>query len=98
MNEPVAKERSMKCPNCPETNLVLIDRQDVEIDHCPQCGGVWLDRGELDQLIERSAAPPSNPVHRHAAESRPDFVDSDYQGAQGRDALRKKYNRGNIYE
>ena len=88
----------MKCPICPDTKLVLIDCQDVEIDHCPRCGGVWLDRGELDQMIERSATPPSNPVGRHAAKSRPDFMDSDYQGAQGRDALRKKYNRGNIYE
>jgi len=45
----------MKCPNCNET-LVMTDRQGVEIDYCPQCRGVWLDRGELDKIIERSAA------------------------------------------
>jgi Zn-finger nucleic acid-binding protein len=45
----------MKCPRCTETALVISDRQGVEIDHCPQCRGVWLDRGELDKLIERSA-------------------------------------------
>lgn len=45
----------MKCPRCTETVLVVSDRQGVEIDHCPQCRGVWLDRGELDKLIERSA-------------------------------------------
>jgi len=36
----------------------MTERQGVEIDYCPQCRGVWLDRGELDKLIERSAAPP----------------------------------------
>lgn len=46
----------MKCPICPETNLVMSDRQGVEIDYCPNCRGVWLDRGELDKIIERSAA------------------------------------------
>src|SRR6201991_4176480 len=44
----------MKCPNCNET-LVMTDRQGVEIDYCPKCRGVWLDRGELDKIIERSA-------------------------------------------
>lgn len=43
----------MKCPNCEET-LVMADRQGVEIDYCPKCRGVWLDRGELDKIIERS--------------------------------------------
>ena len=46
----------MKCPVCPETNLVMSDRQGVEIDYCPNCRGVWLDRGELDKIIERSAS------------------------------------------
>ena len=45
----------MKCPACTEVPLVMADRQGVEIDYCPQCRGVWLDRGELDKLIERSA-------------------------------------------
>ena len=54
---------TMKCPNCNVT-LVMADRQGVEIDYCPQCRGVWLDRGELDKIIERSvtgsdtSAPP----------------------------------------
>ena len=49
----------MKCPNCEET-LVMTDRQGVEIDYCPKCRGVWLDRGELDKIIERSAEFESN--------------------------------------
>lgn len=44
----------MKCPVCNETDLVMSDRQGVEIDYCPKCRGVWLDRGELDKIIERS--------------------------------------------
>ena len=47
----------MKCPVCKDVNLVMSDRQGVEIDYCPECRGVWLDRGELDKIIERSAAP-----------------------------------------
>ncbi|HMB24547.1 MAG: zf-TFIIB domain-containing protein [Chloroflexota bacterium] len=44
----------MNCPNC-NVNLLISDRQGIEIDYCPQCRGIWLDRGELDKLIERSA-------------------------------------------
>ena len=46
----------MQCPACPTETLVMTDRQGIEIDYCPKCRGVWLDRGELDKLIERSAA------------------------------------------
>jgi Zn-finger nucleic acid-binding protein len=44
----------MKCPRC-QVDLTISDRQGVEIDFCPQCRGVWLDRGELDKIIERAA-------------------------------------------
>ena len=44
----------MKCPSC-NVDLLSTDRQGVEIDFCPQCRGVWLDRGELDKIIEKSA-------------------------------------------
>jgi len=54
---------AMKCPVDGAT-LVMADRQGVEIDYCPECRGVWLDRGELDKIIERSApaAPPQAPA------------------------------------
>lgn len=51
----------MKCPTCVSTTLVMSERQGVEIDYCPQCRGVWLDRGELDKLLERAAAQPAAP-------------------------------------
>ncbi len=46
--------------NCPidESELRISERQGIEIDYCPKCRGVWLDRGELDKLIERAAVPP----------------------------------------
>ncbi|MGV3589864.1 MAG: zf-TFIIB domain-containing protein [Adhaeribacter sp.] len=43
----------MKCPVCNET-LLMTDKQGVEIDYCPNCRGVWLDRGELEKILERS--------------------------------------------
>jgi Zn-finger nucleic acid-binding protein len=44
----------MDCPVC-DVDLVISSREGIEIDHCPQCRGVWLDRGELDKIIERAA-------------------------------------------
>jgi uncharacterized protein len=44
----------MKCPMCTESDLLMTERLSIEIDYCPQCRGVWLDRGELDKIIERS--------------------------------------------
>jgi Zn-finger nucleic acid-binding protein len=53
----------MQCPIDGET-LVIAERSGVEIDYCPKCRGVWLDRGELDKIIERSApAPEAAPRH-----------------------------------
>ncbi|MCW5939707.1 MAG: zf-TFIIB domain-containing protein [Fimbriimonadaceae bacterium] len=59
----------MKCPIDPDVDLVIADRNGIEVDYCPKCRGVWLDRGELDKIIERSlqltppargAVPPYN--------------------------------------
>ncbi len=48
----------MKCPVC-DVELSLADRQGIEIDYCPKCRGVWLDRGEIDKIIERSVSSGS---------------------------------------
>ena len=48
----------MQCPQCSQSPLVISERQGVEIYYCARCRGVWLDRGELDKLIERSADMP----------------------------------------
>ncbi len=59
------RAQGMLCPVC-RVDLVLADRQGIEIDYCPQCRGIWLDRGELDKIIERNASyedtRPTNPV------------------------------------
>lgn len=74
----------MKCPNCVDVELLLSDRQGVEIDYCPQCRGVWLDRGELDKLIERSLSPsPGRARHQDAPLRQPDFQDSDFRKRSG---------------
>ncbi len=50
----------MQCPVC-QVPLVMTDRQGIEIDYCPQCRGVWLDRGELDKIIERGNSLQGSP-------------------------------------
>jgi uncharacterized protein len=65
----------MKCPN-DDTTLAMSDRQGIEIDHCPTCRGVWLDRGELDKLIERESRWLEESVDERDAESRPKRADA----------------------
>ena len=66
----------MKCPVC-DSSLQMTERSGVEIDYCPKCRGVWLDRGELDKIIERSA--PVSDVGRLSAD-RDRHYDSDESG------------------
>lgn len=78
----------MKCP-IDGTPLVITERSGVEIDYCPQCRGVWLDRGELDKIIERSAAysaPPPPPQQQRGYEDRGDH------------GYRKKKKRGGFLD
>lgn len=43
----------MKCPVCKDVTLLMSEKKGVEIDYCPECRGIWLDRGELEKLIEK---------------------------------------------
>ncbi|HSV79351.1 MAG TPA: zf-TFIIB domain-containing protein [Ramlibacter sp.] len=67
----------MQCPVCKSVNLVMSERSGIEIDYCPQCRGVWLDRGELDKIIERaspsaaSVAPYAQPAAPHVQPAAP---------------------------
>ncbi|EGK8083899.1 hypothetical protein IO401_000118 [Campylobacter lari] len=55
----------MTCPVCANTALLMSERNGVEIDYCPKCRGVWLDRGELDKIIERSTSQSApQPSHQ----------------------------------
>jgi len=79
----------MKCPVCATTDLLMSDRQGIEIDYCPQCRGVWLDRGELDKIIERSAVMPvAQPVQQVVETPTPRYREPEYQAShvkQGHD-------------
>ena len=55
----------MKCPVCPATELLMTEREGAEIDYCPACRGVWLDRGELDVIVERSRGRSSDASGLH---------------------------------
>ena len=63
--------------NCPidGTELRITERQGIEIDYCPQCRGIWLDRGELDKIIERSAVEVT--LQRPTTAERRDWDDDD---------------------
>lgn len=89
----------MKCPTCPDSVLVITDRQNVEIDYCPLCRGVWLDRGELDKLMALGASQPS--AQRPVMASQQDFVDSDRHksyDSQGYTQRRKKSWLNEIFD
>ena len=63
----------MQCPVCKDVELVMSERQKIEIDYCPKCRGVWLDRGELDKIIERgeSEVQAAGISQQPAAQGRP---------------------------
>jgi len=77
----------MDCPLC-KINLQLADRQGVEIDYCPKCRGIWLDRGELEKLVELSAAQTrtSAPPLKHSR-------DDEYQSDRNSDRADDRYDR-----
>jgi Zn-finger nucleic acid-binding protein len=100
----------MQCPVDGE-QLVMAERSGVEIDYCPRCRGVWLDRGELDKIVERgsalaappvaAAAPP--PRHddrpRHAGETRGYDDDDDRRRHPSSDSSRKRKSfLGDIFD
>lgn len=62
----------MDCPVCKNVSLTMSERQGIEIDYCPNCRGVWLDRGELDKIIDRSigAAPAAAAPQQRAPDPR----------------------------
>jgi uncharacterized protein len=84
----------MRCPNCDE-DLKMADRQGIEIDYCPKCRGVWLDRGELDKIIERSAefAPqPSRAYQEPDYRHRPHHDSDDYRHKKHKSPLGKLFD------
>jgi uncharacterized protein len=79
----------MKCPVCPGLDLKMAERQGVEIDYCPECRGVWLDRGELDKILERSFAP----TNTHAVPEQ-----QSYQEGPNRQRYKEQHRDGHGYQ
>lgn len=82
----------MQCP-LDGTELKITYRDGIEIDYCPKCRGVWLDRGELDKIIERSAAAAARPAASApppARDRRHDDDDYEYRTFDDDDRYPKK--------
>lgn len=81
MVEVTHQEDRMKCPTDGSV-LVMSERSGVEIDYCPTCRGVWLDRGELDKILERAARETPGASTPPAAPTTPGFGTPPAYGAQ----------------
>lgn len=73
----------MKCPNCNET-LLMSERNSIQIDYCPSCRGIWLDKGELDKMLEYAANKYD------AAKVDPHKNNPDYFGREKKDGYHGK--------
>lgn len=72
----------MKCPNCNDIDLLMSERKGIEIDYCPSCRGIWLDRGELDKFIQQA----DQQVQANSFEKAP-------SSGRSRDELAHQYGR-----
>jgi len=101
------------CPVCRDVKLAMTDRRGIEIDYCPQCRGVWLDRGELDKLIERASAeaappapsraaplppPPSHDPRGYADQHRSEHYKSDHYKSDHYKRKKKKNLLGELFD
>lgn len=84
----------MKCPVDNQT-LSIADRQGIEIDYCPECRGIWLDRGELDKIIERSSAGGN--FHDSAVVQRVQHEDS-HTGHQKKSHKKRESFLGDLFD
>jgi uncharacterized protein len=84
----------LACPTC-RVALVMSERQGIEIDYCPQCRGIWLDRGELDKIIDRASkeaapAPQVPPPSYSQSQQHGRGRDDDYSRSQGHHHPKRK--------
>lgn len=90
----------MDCPICNSVKLAVTERQGIEIDYCPQCRGIWLDRGELDKIIDRAPGMPAGAGRDSRApyyESRPD-AEYGYRDTHRDGHYRKRKREGFLSE
>ncbi|EGD43288.1 hypothetical cytosolic protein [Nocardioidaceae bacterium Broad-1] len=82
----------MQCP-IDGVTLVMSERQGIEIDYCPQCRGVWLDRGEIDKIIERSVGAPQPGSYQQPRQEQ-----RDERRYEKRERERREYDDDNRYD
>ncbi len=82
----------MKCPNCNET-LLMTQRNNVEIDYCPNCRGIWLDKGELDKLLEYDERRSYEEPRREK-----DYDDHDRYGDRHKHPRKRKGFLGDFFD
>ena len=84
----------MKCPVCKDVTLLMSEKRGVEIDYCPECRGIWLDRGELEKLMEvegRSSKSYDRDYERQSERDRKrDYDDYDDRKYSSKHTKRKK--------
>lgn len=83
----------MNCPKC-DYELRITDRQGVEMDYCPLCRGVWLDRGELDKIVERSLSYDA----RRRDDDDDDYKFSESQGKYRGQPRKRKGFLGDLFD
>ncbi len=94
----------MQCPACKDSVLTMTERSGVEIDYCPKCRGVWLDRGELDKLVERGGAMHSaveeggRHVQRSGHSDSDDLEPREYNQKYGQQPKRKRSWLGEMFD
>lgn len=83
----------MKCPNCNET-LLMTERNNIEIDYCPSCRGVWLDKGELDKMLDYAAknTAPSNSNQKQDDDD--DYYNNDQKNYHSQNQQKPRKKRG----
>jgi uncharacterized protein len=88
----------MKCPSCKETNLSMSERLGIEIDYCPDCRGVWLDRGELDKILEKAASDKTSSILPREKVQEVIYRDSDYLKKDHKDYYHPKRKKSFLEE
>lgn len=81
----------MKCPICKDVTLLMSEKKGIEIDYCPECRGIWLDRGELEKLVEKENEVMRSNYNEYDEREKYDKYDKDMKYSKnGKHTRRKK--------
>lgn len=89
----------MKCPVCKDVTLSISERSGVEIDYCPECRGVWLDRGELDKILDKASSYDSKENNYEKSYSKDyDKKSKEYKNISKHHGKKKESFMGEIFD